>query len=123
MFKQTLLAMATVVGLIGFGGMVESTPAAAQVVQHRIHRPAAAPQHRVWTHEPRQRWHNPPRRDWHRRDHWRRDRWHRDRWYGGVYVVPGAPYAYEDCRLVKRRVRVLTDDGWRLRWRWRRVCD
>jgi hypothetical protein len=54
------------------------------------------------------------------------------RWYGhrpsyrygwgtGVYLYPPGVYGTE-CRLVKRRVRVLTDTGWHLRWRYRRVC-
>lgn len=124
MWKKTLLALATVAALAGFGAVVDSAPAAAQGMHRpmpRMHAPAprfagaphARPAH-YWGGGPR--WHHPRR--WHHRRHG---------WYGGgVMFYPPGVYgydAYSTCRVVHRRVRVLTDEGWRLRWRKVRYCS
>ncbi len=134
MFKKTLLAFATATAIIGFGGLMGSAPAAAQGMHNAPQRQWRAPGP-GYNHPPRVRgpgynnpprvrgpgWHHPPRQRW---GHRPRGRWGYGYRYGytsGVYLYPPGVYGTE-CRLVKRRVRVLTDTGWHLRWRYRRVC-
>lgn len=118
MWKKTLLALATVVALAGFGSLVEATPAAAQGMHHRppiMHAPP--PRHwgggphvvpRGYYHTPRHRWGGPS--------------------YGFRSTVRVYPpgvygyYGYSDCRIVRKRVRVWTDYGWRFRLRNVRYC-
>jgi hypothetical protein len=121
MWKKTLLALATVVALAGFGTLVESSPAAAQGMHHYQPRMQAhAPRH--WggvQHVPRGYYRPPPHR-WHGPRHW-----HGPRYGSGVWFSPPglyAGYAYSDCRIVRKRVRVWTDDGWDYRWRRYRYC-
>ncbi len=135
MWKKTLLALATVAALAGFGTIADTAPAAAQ----GMHRPlpprmhAAAPRFAPMHAGPRQlaprhiapRYagmpgprpafrHGPP----HRR-HWRGEGWYTP----GLLVYPPGIYAYDDgyttCRIVRKRVRIETDYGWR--WGWRKV--
>lgn len=137
MFEKTLLAFATAAAIVGFAGLMGSTPAAAQGMYNAPQRHWRAPGP-GYNHPPRVRgpgynnpprvrgpgWHTPPRHRWvHRPPH---RRWGYRYGYGsgyapGVYFYTPGVYT-SDCRLVKRRVRVLTDTGWHLRWRYRRVC-
>lgn len=130
MWKKTILALATVAALAGFGSLFESAPAAAQ----GMHRPPPRMQ-TMRMHAPRPMIARPM--------HWRGDRpvrppyrhWHGPRhraWYGWGYgwgYRPWAPppgvygyYTQSTCRVVWRKVRVWTDDGWRRRWRKVRYC-
>mgnify|MGYP001766379731 CR=1 FL=1 len=133
MWKKTLLALAAVAALTGFGLAVESTPAAAQgmyrpprahAVPMRAPRPMIArPMHRPGSHIVR-----PPHRHWHGPRH----RWYGGGWgygygyrYRGWATPPGVYgyYAYPACHVEWRKVRVWTDDGWRRRWRKVRICS
>lgn len=122
MWKKTLLALATVVALAGFGTVADSSPAAAQGM-HRVQPRMHAPAPRHWggvQHVPRGYYRPAPR--WDGRRHWRGHR----HWYGsGIWFYPPGVYggyAYSDCRIVRKRVRVWTDDGWEYRWRRYRIC-
>lgn len=119
MFKKTLLALTAAAAIVGFGGLVQSTPAEAQ---------ARGPDHQ-WRHPgPGPRWDHRGPGHWDGRGHWGYRSYYRPGYRAyypgyraGFYF--GAPGVYTgDCRLVQRRVRVLTDYGWRLRWRTQRVC-
>lgn len=117
MFKKTLLALATVVALAGFGSLGATTPADAAQTVHRLPpRMHAAPVHHRIAPA-----HAVPRA-YYVRHHHRHHRLHRSTWwYGsGMWLYPPGVYGYyDDCRVVRKRVRVLTDHGWR--WRLRKV--
>ncbi len=126
MWKKTLMALAAVVAFAGLTAVVDSTPAAAQPGMHRppmagmpTARPRMGGMHRPpsgrFVGAPRHRWPGPGRH-------------HRPRgWYGPGLLFPPGVYGlyggYEECRIVRKRVRVLTDHGWRLRWRKVRYCS
>jgi hypothetical protein len=141
MWKKTLLAFAAAAAILGFAAPSEAAPFDAPY----MHRPRmqSGPIHvqhqpRHWGGGPRIQQHIPPgfgydpmrRRhgdQWrHHHRHWRGGgSWG---WYGGggAYSPPGlygGGYVYDDCRVIKKRVRVWTDYGWRFRWRTVRVCD
>lgn len=115
MFRKTLLALAAVAGIFGFGAVVESMPAEAQGMH--AHRP---PMRHFGGPGPSARYYHPPRRHWNNHRHG----WNRGWYRGGVWVTPPGVYGYynSDCRIVRRQVRVWTDYGWRLRWRNQRIC-
>ena len=128
MWKKTLLALATVAALAGIGTIADTAPAAAQGMHGpmppRMHAPGPrfSPMHGgprfSGMHNPRPVFrHGPPR---HR--HWRGDRWYG----GGIGFYPPGLYGvyggYSDCRIVRKRVRIETDYGWRWGWRKVRYC-
>ena len=134
MWKKTLLALATVAALAGFGTIADTAPAAAQGMHRpmpRMHAPAMrmGPMHGgprfTGMHGPRPVFrHGPP----HRRPHWRHDRWRGGGWYGpGLILYPPGVYdsysGYSECRIVRKRTRILTDYGWRWGWRKVRYCS
>jgi hypothetical protein len=136
MWKKTLLALATVAALAGFGTIADTAPAAAQGMHRplppRMHAPAprmhvapryAAPRYvtprYAGMHGPRPVFrHGPP----HRR-HWRGHGWYGGWYASGLLIPPPGVYGYYDgyttCRIVRKRVRIETDYGWR--WGWRKV--
>jgi len=139
MWKKTLLALATVVALAGFGTVAEPTPAAAAPGVHRMPHAGvgmARPRGGVVMARPRvvaapaHRWHRGPgigvRHPGYRHHHrgWRGG-WYGGYWYGGTgwYYPPGVYTAYSNCWIVRKKVRVWTDDGWRRRWRKVRYCS
>mgnify|MGYP001766840980 CR=1 FL=1 len=117
MWKKTLMALAAVVAITGFTTVIDAGPAEAQHMRRppppvaRMHRPPTRPI------GPMVGRHHRPMPGPHRM-------YRRDRWYGpGLIIAPGVYGAYEECRIVRKRVRVLTDEGWRYRWRRVRYCD
>ena len=111
MFKKTLLALTAAAALIGFTGLTTSTPAEAQGYrQGPAHQWRGGPAHPPrWQHRPHYRWNGGYGRGYRP-------------WVGtGIYITPPGLYAY-DCRIVRKRIRYLTDYGWRSRWRTTRVC-
>ncbi|MDK9696559.1 MAG: hypothetical protein OEL76_09220 [Siculibacillus sp.] len=127
MLKKSFVALAAAAVLAAFAAVADPTPAAAQGMHRppmpRMHAPGPRmmPMHggpRIGAfHHPRPA---PVFRPAPRHHHVRP-------WVGpaigfystGVYGLYGG---YEECRIVRKRVRVLTDDGWRLRWRKVRYC-
>jgi hypothetical protein len=127
MWKKTLLALATVAALAGFGAISGDARAAGahRPMPPRMHAPGprigAVPRVRpgYYAHTPRAGWHHPRR--WHGRRSW-------GGWAGpGLLFYPPGVYGaygdYTECRIVRKRVRVWTDDGWRRRWRRVRYCS
>ena len=115
MWKKTFLALATVAALAGFATVADTAPAAAQGMHrplpHRMH--GGAP-HFGGMHRPPPVFRPAPMR--HR--HWAGPRVR-------IYTPPVVGFygGYEECRIVRKRVRVLTDYGWTWRWRKVRYCD
>ena len=108
MSKKLLVALATVAALAGFGTLAGSAPAEAQGMYGPPHhfRHGPPPPHFRHGPPPPPVWHAPPPRHFAPR----------------VWVAP-APFYAEDCRVIRKRVRVLTDRGWRWRWQHVRYCD
>lgn len=106
MSKKLLVALATVAALAGFGTLAGSSPAEAQMYGppgHHFRPPPPPPSH----------FHRPPPPVWHAP---------RTHYAPRIYVAP-APLYVEDCRIIRKRERVLTDRGWRWRYRNVRYCD
>ena len=123
MFKKSLLALAAVVALAGFTTFAE--PAAAQGMHRppmpRMHAPG--PRMMPMHGGPRVGAFHHPRPGPIYRPALRHHRITRP-WIAPVipYYPSGVYGYYDDCRIVRKRVRVLTDYGWRLRWRTVRYC-
>ncbi len=114
MSKKLLVALATVAALAGFGTLAGSAPAEAQGMYGPPHhfRQGPPPQFRHGPPPPHFRPPPPPPPVWHAPRHFA----------PRVYVAP-APFYAEDCQVIRKRVRVLTNHGWRWRLQDVRYCD
>ena len=131
MWKKTLLALAAATAILGFAAPSHAVPLYAPTVHRHLSEPGPAVAEHVQYH-PR-RWdggprfgHRPPPGFGYDPMRHRRYDGPRHHWRGGGWAPPPGLYGglrvYDDCRIIRKRVRVWTDYGWRMRWRTVRVC-